>query len=139
MDAVLADPATAPIPESEKALFAFVARVNGASYTLGRPDVERGIAAGWSEEAICDAISVCALFNFFNRWCDASGVHAMAPEAHAAGGRRMAERGYVPPPAKESQRPIRTPRKSPPLRSARPRLRARPAERAAHAPSLSAP
>jgi hypothetical protein len=41
---------------------------------------------------------VCALFNFYNRWCDASGVHVMSPEAHALGGKRMAMNGYLPPP-----------------------------------------
>ena len=97
MDAVLENPKTAPIPESEKALFAFVEQVNGASHRLTRQDVERLIAAGWSEEAVYDAITVCALFNFYTRWCDAAGVHAMSPEQHAAGGRRMAERGYLPP------------------------------------------
>ena len=97
MDAVLADARTAPIPDAEKTLFAFVEQVNGASYRLVRADVERLVAAGWSEEAVYDAITVCALFNFYNRWCDATGVHAMTPEQHAMGGRRMAERGYLPP------------------------------------------
>ncbi len=97
MDAVLEDPRTAPIPDAEKALFAFVERVNGASFKLSRADVEEVVGAGWSEEAVFDAITVCALFNFYNRWCDAAGVHPMAPEHHAAGGRRMAEGGYLPP------------------------------------------
>jgi uncharacterized peroxidase-related enzyme len=99
VDAVLESPETAPIPEAEKALFAFVEKVNGASYRLEKQDIDALIAAGWSEEAVYDAISVCALFNFYNRWCDATGVHPMAPEHHAMGGKRMAERGYVPPPA----------------------------------------
>ena len=94
---MLQDPRTAPIPEREKVLFAFVERVNGASHRLTRQDLEGVLAAGWSEEAVYDAITVCALFNFYNRWCDAAGVHAMSPEQHAAGGRRMAERGYLPP------------------------------------------
>ena len=94
---MLADPRTAPIPEREKALFAFVERVNGASYRLTREDVQALLGAGWSDEAVYDAITACALFNFYNRWCDAAGVHPMSPEQHAAGGRRMAERGYLPP------------------------------------------
>lgn len=94
---MLADPRTAPIAESERALFAFVEQVNGASWTIRREDVDVVLAAGWSEEAVYDAITVCALFNFYNRWCDAAGVHAMSPEHHAMGGRRMAERGYLPP------------------------------------------
>lgn len=97
VDAVLQDPMTAPIADRDKALLAFIARVNSASYELLRDEVEAVIAAGWTEEAIYDAFTVCALFNFYNRWCDAGGVHPMPAEAHAMGGKRMAERGYLPP------------------------------------------
>jgi len=97
VDAVLENPETAPVPAAEKALFAFVARVNGASYRLEQQHVDDLLAVGWSEEAVYDAITVCALFNFYNRWCDAAGVHPMTAEQHAMGGKRMAERGYVPP------------------------------------------
>jgi hypothetical protein len=50
---------------------------------------------GWSDEAIYFAISVCGLFNFYNRWVDASGVHALSDAAHEAGGKRSAVHGYV--------------------------------------------
>ena len=97
VDAVLADPDLAPISAAEKALLAFVRQVNGRSFEIAAADLEPVRAAGWTDEAIYDAITVCALFNFYNRWCDAAGVHAMPPEAHALGGRRMAEFGYAPP------------------------------------------
>jgi len=58
--------------------------------------IERA-AAGWSDEAIYDAVSVCALFNFYNRWCDGSGVQPMQPEQYAASGKRLAAFGYQPP------------------------------------------
>ena len=70
--------------------------MNSDSGSIRREDIDALKAAGWPEEAIYDAITVCALFNFYNRWCDAAGVHAMTPEQHASGGRRMAERGYLP-------------------------------------------
>jgi hypothetical protein len=41
------------------------------------------------------AITVCALFNFYNRWIDATGVHALSDEAHRLGGKRGAQHGYV--------------------------------------------
>ena len=95
MDAVLEDAARAPISEPEKVLLAFLERVNGASYELDRESVDAVRAAGWSDEAIYDAVSVCALFNFYNRWCDATGVHAMPAEDHAMSGKRMAAGGYL--------------------------------------------
>ena len=93
--AVLDDYRTAPISEKEKALFGFIDKVNGASPTIRREDVEEVKRAGWSEEAVYDAVTVCALFNFYNRWIDATGVHALSPEAHREGGKRMAAHGYV--------------------------------------------
>lgn len=49
----------------------------------------------WTDDAIYYAITVCSLFNFYNRWIDASGVHALSDEAHRAGAKRMAAMGYV--------------------------------------------
>jgi hypothetical protein len=58
--------------------------------------VEEVKAAGWSEEALYDAITVCALFNFYNKWIDATGVGDMPAAAYAVSGERLATRGYVP-------------------------------------------
>jgi hypothetical protein len=57
--------------------------------------------AGWDDAAIYYAITVCALFNFYNRWIDASGVHALSEEAHRAGGKRSKTFGYIRTPANE--------------------------------------
>jgi hypothetical protein len=40
---------------------------------------------------------VCALFNFYNKWIDATGVGDMPAAAYAASGERLATFGYVPP------------------------------------------
>ena len=53
-------------------------------------------AHGWSDEAIYDAVMVCALFNFYNRWIDANGVCGMPEAATRASGRRLAQGGYAP-------------------------------------------
>jgi hypothetical protein len=67
---------------------------NGESPTIGPPDIGALHKAGWRAEAIYDAITVCALFNFYNRWIDPTSVHEM-PEAHRMGGKRLAEHGYI--------------------------------------------
>lgn len=51
--------------------------------------------AGWTDDAIYYAITVCALFNFYNRWIDAAGVHEMSEEAHRQYAARTAEHGYM--------------------------------------------
>ena len=85
---------SAPISGAEKALLNFVAKVNRDSPSIGPPDIDALHPHGWTDEAIYDAITVCAIFNFFNRWIDATGVHAMSDEAHRAAAPRMAG-GYI--------------------------------------------
>ncbi len=72
----------------------FVRKVNGDSYNIQPADISALHSAGYTDEAVYYAITVCALFNFYNRWIDASGVHAMSDEAHAAGAKRSAIHGY---------------------------------------------
>lgn len=97
MDAVLENPRTAPISERERVMLAYLEHVNRNSYSLRCEEVDAVRAAGWSDEAIYDAVSVCALFNFYNRWCDGTGVRPMQPEEYAASGKRLATHGYTPP------------------------------------------
>jgi alkylhydroperoxidase family enzyme len=92
---VLADLETSGLEPREKVLLRFVATVNEASYTIAPADMDVLHAIGWTDEAIYYAITVCALFNFYNRWIDAAGVHPLSDEAHREGAKRMAEMGYV--------------------------------------------
>jgi alkylhydroperoxidase family enzyme len=95
VDAVLNDYRTAPIDDREKALFAFIEKMNEQSNLVRREDIDRAKAAGWSEEALYDAISVCALFKFYNAWIDATGVHDLPAGAYEMSGKRMASEGYI--------------------------------------------
>jgi hypothetical protein len=70
-------------------------KVNGESPSIARADLDSARAAGWTDDALYFAITVCALFNFYNRWIDATGVHAMSDEAHRLGAARSALHGYV--------------------------------------------
>jgi len=92
--AVLRDLETSPLDEKHKALFRFVDKVNRDSPSITPADLDPVHAAGWTDEAVYFAITVCALFNFYNRWVDASGVHAMSDEAHREAGKRLATQGY---------------------------------------------
>lgn len=92
---MLKDLDTSLLPAKEKALFRFVDKVNRDSPRITAEDMKPLYEAGWTDEAIYYAITVCALFNFYNRWIDASGVHAMSDEAHREGGKRTAVHGYV--------------------------------------------
>ena len=92
---VLRDLSTSKLDDKHKALFAFIARVNHDSRRLAFEDTARLRDLGWTDEELYFAITVCALFNFYNRWIDATGVHALSDEAHRAGAKRSATSGYV--------------------------------------------
>ena len=92
---VLRDLETSALDEKHKALFRFVDKVNRDSPRTTGEDLDALRAGGWDDESIYFAITVCALFNFYNRWIDASGVHALSDEAHRQGGKRSAKSGYV--------------------------------------------
>jgi len=95
VDAVLADYESSGLDEQHKAMFRFIDKVNHDSPRITETDLETARRAGWTDEALYFAITVCALFNFYNRWIDASGVHAMSDEAHRQGAKRSAVHGYV--------------------------------------------
>lgn len=86
---------SSPLSEAEKVLFRFLDKVNHDSPQITAEDMDPLRQAGWTDEQIYYAITVCALFNFYNRWIDATGVHALSDEAHREGGKRSAAIGYV--------------------------------------------
>jgi alkylhydroperoxidase family enzyme len=95
VEGVMHDVESSALDEPHKALFRFLDKVNHDSPSISHTDLEAVRGAGWTDEALYFAITVCALFNFYNRWIDATGVHAMSDEAHRQGGKRMATGSYV--------------------------------------------
>jgi len=93
--AVLNDLTTAPISEKDRALYAFVKKVNADSVATTPEDIAALQKVGWTEEAIYDAITVCALFNFYNVWIDATGVSDMPAIGYEMSGHRLATEGYA--------------------------------------------
>ena len=92
---MLGDFRTSGLSDKEKALFEFIDKVNRTSNQIRQDDVNKAKDAGWADEALYDAITVCALFNFYNRWIDATGVHDMPASAYAMSGERLKEYGYI--------------------------------------------
>ena len=92
---MLRDVETSTLDDQHKALFRLVDKVNHDSPRMAPADLAEGRAAGWTDEALYFAITVCALFNFYNRWIDATGVHALSDDAHRQGAKRSAVHGYA--------------------------------------------
>jgi uncharacterized peroxidase-related enzyme len=82
------------LDDRHKALLRFVGKVTRELPGVWRDDVAALQACGWDDEAIYYAVTVCALFNFYNRWISATGVPEMSDEAHRQQGKHLAH-GYV--------------------------------------------
>jgi uncharacterized peroxidase-related enzyme len=87
---------TCSLSAEEKALLRFAGKVTKDLPGVTEADVKTLRNFGWSDEAVFYTITVCALFNFYNRWVTASGVHAVSVEGHRRHGKVLAEKGYDP-------------------------------------------
>ncbi|HEU5184357.1 MAG TPA: hypothetical protein VFU01_07295 [Gemmatimonadaceae bacterium] len=95
MEAVLENIETAPVSEKDRALYAFIRKANADSTSIRQSDIDAVRSVGWSEEALYDAITVHALFRFYNAWIDVTGVSDMPAFAYEMSGKRLATAGYA--------------------------------------------
>jgi uncharacterized peroxidase-related enzyme len=89
IDALIDDPATAPVDDRLRPILAYVERLNTLPSRMTQADAQAVYDAGWSEAALYEAVQVCALFNMMNRIIEGTGInfdYAQAPEGHPAAG-----------------------------------------------------
>ncbi len=86
---------TAPLDAKLRATLGFLEKLTLRPNDVRPADVAPLRAAGLSDEAIEDAINVCALFNIYDRLADALGWYLPGPEGYAASGRSLMQRGYL--------------------------------------------
>ena len=91
----LRDLESAALPENEKALLRFAGKVTHNLPSVTDADAQTLRDVGWTDEQIYYTITVCALFNFYNRWVTSSGVPAVSPEGHRTHAQVIARNGYV--------------------------------------------
>lgn len=73
-DAIKRDYRTAPIDSKTRALLDFARKLTGEQWECTEGDVEGLRRAGWTDEAIVDAVGIVGFFNFVTRVADALGV-----------------------------------------------------------------
>lgn len=95
MDAVCHDLETSPLPEREKALLRYVEKLTRTPAACCQGDVDALKAHGWEDEAIFDAVTVTAMFAFFNRWIDGNGVPDTPPGLYDARLRQLGDFKYA--------------------------------------------
>jgi len=93
VDHLLDDIEGAAVPEKLRPVMHYVKKLNQAPDSVDQGDVQRILAAGWDERAVCHAALVCAWFNFMNRWVDGLGIEA-DPKMVQMAGKHLHEKGY---------------------------------------------
>jgi uncharacterized peroxidase-related enzyme len=83
----------APVEEKFKPLLRYVKKLTEMPSRVTRGEADAVRAAGWSDNALHDAIAVCSLNNFYNRWVDGCGADA-SDNFLAKSGQMLADRGY---------------------------------------------
>ena len=93
--AVLDDWRTAPLDEKVRVTLSLLEKVTLMPAEVGPDDVAPLRAVGVSEQAIEDALVVCALFNLIDRMADALDVAIPSVEGFAQTAERLLEHGYL--------------------------------------------
>lgn len=94
LSALLDDVDAATVDEPIKPVLHYVGKLTRTPSQVTEADAEAVLAAGWDEQALHDAASVCALFNLMNRLVDGLGIVA-GSDYTSFSGNRLAEGGYA--------------------------------------------
>ena len=96
---MLADWRTAPVEPGLRATLGLLEKVTLRPAEVGPADVAEVRAAGVSDEALEDALAVCACFNLIDRLADVFGFtpisHVLGAEGLLRHEAAFLERGYV--------------------------------------------
>jgi uncharacterized peroxidase-related enzyme len=85
---------TAPIGEPLRAMLGFLEKLTLDPRAVTAADVEPLRAIGLGDQAIEDAVHVCALFNMYDRIADSLGFAVPDARAFELGAARLLDRGY---------------------------------------------
>ena len=94
VEEVLRDLETSRLDPAHKALFRYIAKLAEHPYRVTESDINKLKNEGWSEEAIYDALTVSAVFKFYNTWNNGSGVQTMKSTDYLYSGKVLTTLGY---------------------------------------------
>ena len=82
------------VEERMKPIMRFARKLTLTPSRMVQSDADAVYRAGWDSKALHDAISVCSLFNFFNRYVSGIGIDT-PPDLARQRGQMLAEIGYA--------------------------------------------
>ena len=94
VEEVLLDFEHSHLDHAHKALFRFLRRLTENSASVTVSDIDQLKKVGWSEEAIYDALTVAAVFKFYNTWNNGAGVDQMSSADYLHSSNRLLTMGY---------------------------------------------
>lgn len=94
IQSILEDWTTAQIAEKTKLMLGFLRNLTLEPFYVGAADIALLRSAGLSDEAIEDAIHICASFNIINRLADAFGFELPSPGGLARSTEILLTQGY---------------------------------------------
>src|SRR5260221_6640166 len=95
VEKLLADFDATPLEPRLRPLLAFVRKLMVTPRSVSQSDADAVFDAGWSEQALHDAIAVTARAAFMQRLVEGHGFTPMTPEAAAGRAKRRVQLGYV--------------------------------------------
>jgi uncharacterized peroxidase-related enzyme len=95
VEQLLEDLERAPVDDRLKVLLGFVRKLMTSPNAMAQADLDAVIQAGWSEQALHDAIAVTARGAFMHRLIAAYGFKPLSREAAAKKAQKRKELGYV--------------------------------------------
>lgn len=95
LEQLIADPDEARIDPALLPLLAYVRCLTETPSKITQAMADAVLDAGWSEQALHDAIQVCCLFNFMNRLVEGHGVKG-TEALFLERGKLLGENGYDP-------------------------------------------
>lgn len=90
---LLTDPASADVDPKLLPVLRYLKKLTLSPTQMTQADADAVYAAGWSERALYDAIQICCLYNFMNRFVEGVGLTPI-PEQFDMEGRLIKEGSY---------------------------------------------
>ena len=91
---LLDDLGSAEIDDKLRPVFSYIRKLTLTPTRMTQADADAVFAAGWSEQALYDAVQVCCLYNFMNRFVEGLGLTPV-PEQFDMEGKMIKDGGYV--------------------------------------------
>lgn len=94
VDSLITDLDAAGIEPEMKPILRYVKKLTESPSRMTQADVDAVFEAGWDEDAFYHVVSICGLFNYYNRLIEGYGVKS-APDYRDFIGQRLATEGYT--------------------------------------------